>query len=113
MAANTSVVSMSVAIPQTRIRRGGAATVSSTNAFTLPSPQYHFPTPPNSISPPLPPVQKKADSDVDVSDISAGSGGMHSVAEAAGTITSGLLAKYRTARDTTSHWPPYFVDSGL
>lgn len=125
MAANTSVpvaVSMSVAIPQTRLRRGGAATVSSSNAFTLPppSPQYHFPpTPPNSISPSLPPVQKEKDpldSDVDVemvAEISAsGSGGgggaavgMHSVAEAAGTITPGLLAKYHIPDILLRHGP--------
>jgi len=117
----TTTTSMSVAIPTSRLHRGGKATVSDNNAFTLPEPYSHFPTPPNSISPSLPPVPNpataSADSDIDVPDITTTTGttpvhrllkvapGTSLLAETTGAITPALLAKYHLPEILLKHGP--------
>ena len=117
----TTTTSMSVAIPTSRLHRGGKATVSDNNAFTLPEPYSHFPTPPNSISPSLPPVPNpvtaSADSDIDVPDIVAATStapvhhlpraapGTSLLAETTGAITPALLAKYHLPEILLKHGP--------
>ncbi|KAG0123997.1 putative Sin3 binding protein-domain-containing protein [Tuber indicum] len=117
----TTATSMSVAIPTSRLHRGGKATVSDNNAFTLPEPYSHFPTPPNSISPSLPPVPNpvtaSADSDIDVPDIITTTSttpvhhqlkaapGTSLLAETTGAITPSLLAKYHLPEILLKHGP--------
>ncbi|CUS11137.1 unnamed protein product [Tuber aestivum] len=120
----TTATSMSVAIPTSRLHRGGKATVSDNNAFTLPEPYSHFPTPPNSISPSLPPVPNpvtaSVDSDIDVPDIVAGTSTTPAhhhhhqlnaapatslLAETTGAITPALLAKYHLPEILLRHGP--------
>ncbi|RPA99811.1 hypothetical protein L873DRAFT_1806354 [Choiromyces venosus 120613-1] len=118
----TTTTSMSVAIPTSRLHRGGKATVSDNNAFTLPEPYSHFPTPPNSISPSLPPVPNpvaaSADSDIDVPDIVTTPSttpvhrhqqqiapGTSLLAETTGAITPVLLAKYHLPEILLKHGP--------
>ncbi|KAG0642520.1 putative Sin3 binding protein-domain-containing protein [Tuber brumale] len=112
---------MSVAIPTSCLHRGGKATVSDNNAFTLPEPYSHFPTPPNSISPSLPPlpnpVATSADSDIDVPDIITTTSttpvhhqlkvasGASLLAETTGAITPALLAKYHLPEILLKHGP--------
>ncbi|PWW73557.1 hypothetical protein C7212DRAFT_217815, partial [Tuber magnatum] len=121
--ATTTAASMSVAIPTSRLHRGGKATVSDNNAFTLPEPYSHFPTPPNSISPSLPPVPNpvtaSADSDIDVPDIVTAAStapahhhhqlkaapGTSLLAETTGAITPALLAKYHLPEILLKHGP--------